>query len=127
MFSGILTKSVYYAIKLLCNERLVMIGSKRLCTVSMIAMLGVAACASANVTSFAPKEYLDWLDEFSSLDGFKILQCCVKGQNKVLRFLEQYGNYIMLAFIISPIFSIILSFLEGSVLVPLLNLWVALL
>ena len=61
------------------------------------------------------------------LDGFKILQCCVKGQNKVLRFLEQYGNYIMLAFIISPIFSIILSFLEGSVLVPLLNLWVALL
>lgn len=40
-----------------------MIGSKRLCTVSMIAMLSVAACASANVTSFAPKEYLCWLDE----------------------------------------------------------------
>jgi Zn-dependent protease len=61
------------------------------------------------------------------LDGFKILQSCVKGQNKVLRFLEQYGNYIMLAFIISPIFSIILSFLESNLLIPLLNLWVALL
>lgn len=36
--------------------------SKFLPALYMSVCLGVAACASANVTSCAPKEYLDWLD-----------------------------------------------------------------
>ena len=61
------------------------------------------------------------------LDGFNVLRVCVKGQSKVLNFLERYGNIIMFVFIVSPIFSIILSFLESNVLLPLLTLWAAIL
>ena len=40
-----------------------MIGLIKKIMVSVFALLGIVACASANVTSLAPKEYLDWLDE----------------------------------------------------------------
>ena len=37
--------------------------SKSLPILYMLLSLGTAACASANVTSIAPPEYLDWLDD----------------------------------------------------------------
>lgn len=57
------------------------------------------------------------------LDGFKMIEACVRGQNKFLTFMERYGSYVMLVFLISPLFEIILSFLQANVLLPLLSLW----
>lgn len=57
------------------------------------------------------------------LDGFNMLQTLVKRESKVLKFLEQYGNIIMIVFLLTPIFGIIISFLQSSVLLPLFTLW----
>lgn len=57
------------------------------------------------------------------LDGFKVIEACVRGQSKFLTFMERYGSYVMLVFLISPLFEIILSFLQSNILVPLLSLW----
>ena len=57
------------------------------------------------------------------LDGFKIIEACSRGQNKFLVFMQRYGSVIMLVFLLSPLFQIILSFLQSNVLIPLLSLW----
>ncbi|MGI5841818.1 MAG: site-2 protease family protein [Christensenellales bacterium] len=50
------------------------------------------------------------------LDGFKFLQVLLKPNNKFIRFMYQYGQIVLLIFILTPIFDILFSYVINFVL-----------
>ena len=88
-----------------------MICSKKIIAVSLIALFGATACASAGVTSLAPQEYLDWLEELKKemvekgisqktidrvyeFDYYHPVPDAVKKDRKQLEFLLTSNDYL---------------------------------
>ena len=88
-----------------------MIYSKKIAVVSLAALLGATACASANVTSSAPQEYLDWLEDLKkemvekgisqktidkvyAYDYYHPAPVAVKKDRKQLEFLLTSNDYL---------------------------------
>ncbi len=88
-----------------------MISSRKFLAVSLFALWGTMACASANVASVAPKEYLDWLeelkkemvergisqktvDEVYAVDYYHPTPEAVKKDRKQLEFVLTSNDYI---------------------------------
>ena len=85
--------------------------SKRFLSVSIAAMLATTACASANLTSIAPKEYLEWLeclkkemvekgisqktiDNVYANDYYKLSPVAVKKDRNQIEFVLTSADYI---------------------------------
>ncbi len=88
-----------------------MFCSKRFLSVSIAVLLATTACASANVTSLAPKEYLEWLeclkqemvekgisqktiDEVYASDYYKPSPVAVKKDRNQIEFVLTSADYI---------------------------------
>ena len=61
------------------------------------------------------------------LDGFALVMILSKTRNKFIEFMQRYSLIILIALLITPVFSAILNFVFSVTLNPLLNLWVLLL